>query len=262
MAWHISDWHLGTRKDGKGSVSGVNRASCLPLHVPSQLLAFKPNGTASPACCTAGRGRRAGGWRHAAQSSHVLAARVALKAQRQEGGRAWGGALIAFPWDLTVAPDTRTYLLEMKHKKTFKNCYYVTSHLSNHTQKPIPLSLILKPGRLILEEAGEINSTKRDAELKASYWNLPWTQVWFFFPARCYAVASTEENNDRGQGQRSVLPGHASLLIVEMGSRDDCECMCFYLVLLHSPTFKFPYFCAALLKQQKANRKGGKKPKT
>lgn len=115
MARHISEWHLGTRKDGKGSVSGVNRASCLPLHVPSQLLAFKPNGTASPACCTAGRGRRAGGWRHAAQSSHVLAARVALKAQRQEGGRASGRSANSFSRDLTVAPDARTYLLDILH---------------------------------------------------------------------------------------------------------------------------------------------------
>lgn len=246
MAWHISDWHLGTRKDGKGSVSGVNRASCLPLHVPSQLLAFKPNGTASPACCTAGRGRRAGGWRHAAQSSHVLAARVALKAQRQEGGRAWGGALIAFPWDLTVAPDTRTYLLEMKHKKTFKNCYYVTSHLSNHTQKPIPRWLILKPGRLILEEAGEINSTKRDAELKASYWNLPWTQVFFFSRHAVTLLPAQRKIMTGGRDRGLCCQGtHLYLLlkwVVEM-TVSACASIWFYYTPRHlnSPIFVQPF---------------------
>lgn len=131
-----------------------------------------------------GGGRRAGGWRHAAQSSHVLAARVALKAQRQEGGRASRRSANSFSRDLTVAPDARTYLLEIKHKKTFKNCCYVTSHLPNHTPKLIPQSFIPKPGRLILEAAGEVNSTKHDAELKASYSNLPWTQ--FFFPSTLF----------------------------------------------------------------------------
>lgn len=77
---------------GKWSASGVNRALCLPLHVPSLLLAAKPGGTASPVCCSAGRGPSTGGWRHAVQASHVLAAHVALKAQRQDGGREGGGA--------------------------------------------------------------------------------------------------------------------------------------------------------------------------
>lgn len=96
MAQHVSDWHSGSSGEKqvqsalrrKLSASGVNRALCLPLHVPSLLLVAKPGGTASPACCSAGRGPSTGGWRHAAQASHVLAAHVALKAQRSrmEGG--------------------------------------------------------------------------------------------------------------------------------------------------------------------------------